>query len=375
MSITRKLRTSGKIIAALTEIGIVAESEKWNIRFDFYRTFTPGIPLLQWFFTKACNYSCQYCNVGSVKTKDLGQDERIEGLDFLIKKFHPKILSISGGEPTLYLDDLAAFINHGKRQHVFVGLNTNGSRLTETSIDALADAGLDYISFSYDALPPKDDEQVFELAQYAVGSGMISAIQPVFSKKNWERRGTIMEKARMHGALFNPSIVMSSGLAYSTTNEEQPPKEEVQAFFAELPRGYFSGVKNSERYIQYMKNNFGTPWTCRNFSWISVSHDGTLRHCNEYVSQFTIHDLADKKKWKQFERYRQETSQQCSGCYYQCFFDAEKGGLWSMHFKDFLNIERLARMKHFSRSLKRTEQIISKYFPESESMAKEKSVE
>ncbi len=110
---------------------------KKRVRRDFFRGLKPGLTMLQWFFTNQCNYRCGYCNVPYNLKKDLGNADRKDGLRIINGRFKPKIISITGGEPTLKLEELIDFICYSDKLGILPTLNTNASLLNENMIKDL----------------------------------------------------------------------------------------------------------------------------------------------------------------------------------------------------------------------------------------------
>lgn len=294
-------------------------SFRWGLTKRALNALQPGITQLNWFFTGACNFSCYYCN--SRGGKDNGLAEKEQGLELIVKRFRPKVLNITGGEPTLKFEELLGFIRHAKALGIFtVTLNTNGSRLDNEKLEGLADAGLSYISFSYDGIPPKEDKSVFEKAIYAGQLGIVPIIQPVFSSRNWHLRDEIA--GQCDGvAFFNPTIVNNLGLDYSSREAIPPAAEEVRAFFAKMASwSSWSRTSLSNPFFSYLSKNYGTPYKCNDSNWITVGSDGRLKHCSEFGTDFSIGDLADEHKFASFQELRKGISGSCPGCYYACFF-------------------------------------------------------
>lgn len=376
MSLKNKLDIAIKLAKTYREASNKVWAEKWRLRLDFYRFMLPGKIYLQWFFTRHCNLNCSYCATKENNSKDMTNEQRKEALKFLKKKFRPKVLSITGGEPTLKFDELVEFIACARKLGIFPTLNTNGLLLNSEKIKILANAGLRYISFSYDGIPPKDNaEKIIQLSAAATFYGVIPVIQPVFYDKNWDQRMNIVEKIKSYYGFFdetrqllcffNPSIVNNVGKGYSTAAEAPPPESEVKKFFAFLHSSKIKyNVKPTYSFLNYMSKNYGKPWHCQNFRWLTINNDGTLRHCNEFFSEFTITDLANKYGLRAFNDFRKECASSCQGCYYECFYDSDGGLTRKIGMRDLIHIEVLARMLYLFKMFNILSDTAEKYFPQ-----------
>ncbi len=324
---------------ALYKVSIEAVNNKHKVRTQYWKQVLPifKVNMLQWFFTNKCNFSCDYCSVPSTD-KEMSSDERSEGLEFLVKNFRPRMISITGGEPTLKFDELIGFISQASRLGVYTALNTNGSLVTESRLRGLSDAGLDFISFSYDKVSPKDDPDVLEKARRSYDYGMVGTVQTVFSTANWHLRQRIAEEVIGKGVFFNPVIVNSIGQAYSSQQLQQPPKEEVRKFYGEDLAKFWYKIKISEHFMKVLRE-FGDAPKCHDFKWLTVNYDGRLRHCNEYLTDFKISDLSTKQGVKAFEEYRKKVSETCHGCFYECYHTSQSRIFLNHHFNDRIKLE------------------------------------
>ncbi len=217
---------------------------------------------------------------------------------------------------------------------------------------AIADAGLRYMSFSFDSIPPKDDANVFEKAQYAMSKGILAAIQPLLSERNWDKRYEITELCKTYGILFTPTIINTLGLDYSSDKVKPPNVNEVRAFYKEMLSLSWTGyLKTLSSYVRHVSNAYGTMMHCRDFRWLTVDNDGMLKHCNEYPSNFSINDLEDEERLHSFQEFRREVSSNCSGCYYECYYNSSGSLINKIHMRDYLKAEIMGRKLIFFKSI------------------------
>lgn len=109
-----------------------------------------------------CNFRCRHCLLDS-KKKDLNlTNKEISLLQSTIRKYVPKVVSFTGGEPTLYLTDINKIISaHPIPNKLKVTLATNGSFATSqhdamiilSSIPYLRHIQLSYDRFHSEFLP------------------------------------------------------------------------------------------------------------------------------------------------------------------------------------------------------------------------------
>jgi radical SAM protein with 4Fe4S-binding SPASM domain len=114
--------------------------------------------------TYRCNNACSHCyvtperrNWDATRELDTGNWKRI--LDILLDHAVPHV-TFTGGEPTLR-DDLVELVRYTEEIGIIAGLVTNGRRLTQSLVDALIKAGLDYVQITLEShLPEIHDKMV-----------------------------------------------------------------------------------------------------------------------------------------------------------------------------------------------------------------------
>src|SRR5437660_9969510 len=103
---------------------------------------------------RRCNIDCGYCNEYDKVSPPVPRDLLRRRIDKLAD-LGSSVGAFSGGEPMLHpdLDDL---IRHIRRRGMLAGLITNGYFLVPKRIEALNDAGLDFLQISIDNVEPDD---------------------------------------------------------------------------------------------------------------------------------------------------------------------------------------------------------------------------
>jgi radical SAM protein with 4Fe4S-binding SPASM domain len=106
--------------------------------------------------TYRCNLTCGFCYAGCgvaglpegwSEDRVMADDEVCRVLDVVRRDARCPSVSFTGGEPTLR-PGLARFVRHAKGLGLKVNLISNGQRLDEARVSALADAGLDSAQLS-----------------------------------------------------------------------------------------------------------------------------------------------------------------------------------------------------------------------------------
>ncbi|OUS00190.1 hypothetical protein A9Q84_03125 [Halobacteriovorax marinus] len=104
-----------------------------------------------------CNYSCTHCVNSSgpdLKSSRLSTLE-VENIKSEIINNEPSLILFTGGEPTLYIDDMNTFINcHPSKENATFGITTNGwfgysKTMTEKTLNKIEK--LTFLQVSFDA--------------------------------------------------------------------------------------------------------------------------------------------------------------------------------------------------------------------------------
>lgn len=114
--------------------------------------------------TYRCNNDCSHCYVpperrGWDATREMDTSKWKQVLDKLLDLAIPHV-TFTGGEPTLR-DDLVELIQYSEKIGIIAGLVTNGRRLTQSMVDDLVNAGIDYVQITLEShLPDIHDQMV-----------------------------------------------------------------------------------------------------------------------------------------------------------------------------------------------------------------------
>lgn len=115
-------------------------------------------PVVIWNLIRRCNLACKHCytSSGDVNYPDeLTTEQAYKVIDDL-KEYGVKVLILSGGEPLLR-DDIYDISRRAKDLGFYVGLSTNGTKITEENIGIIKDIGYDYVGISLDGLNETHD--------------------------------------------------------------------------------------------------------------------------------------------------------------------------------------------------------------------------
>lgn len=161
--------------------------------------------------TNTCNFRCIFCPTGNRSMKRpsgfMREDIFRSIVDQCVDRCHG-IRFIGWGEPLLH-PQIMEFISYATENDILTHINTNASRLDMSKAEALVDAGLSSIKFSFQGI---DRDSYKKMRKTDFFDGMIKAIER-------------MNTARGHRKF--PYIAAST----STTDET---KEEIESFKEKL---------------------------------------------------------------------------------------------------------------------------------------------
>jgi len=111
----------------------------------------PAGPVVIWNLIRRCNLTCKHCYSISADIDFKGELDTGEVFTVMddLKAFGVPVLILSGGEPLLR-PDIFDISRRARDMGFYVGLSTNGTLIDASNIDAIADAGYDYVGISID---------------------------------------------------------------------------------------------------------------------------------------------------------------------------------------------------------------------------------
>jgi MoaA/NifB/PqqE/SkfB family radical SAM enzyme len=255
---------------------------------------------------RRCNIDCGYCNEYDKVSEPVPTDVMKARIDKLAA-LGTSVVAFSGGEPMLHpdLDDL---IRHIRGRGMMAGLITNGYFLVPKRIEALNDAGLDFLQISIDNVEPDEvskkslrvlDKKLQDLKAYATFDININSVVGGGIKNPADAR-TINERARALG--FSTSIgIIHDGLGQMKAlgPAERAVYDEVSAAI----NGPWQVVKNLYSGIRGFQDNLadGKPneWRCRaGARYLYICEKGLVHYCSQQrgypgvpLEGYTIDDI------------------------------------------------------------------------------------
>ncbi len=132
----------------------------------------PPVPhVVAWNLTKRCNLACAHCYIAAgswhAAADELPTDRCLRILGEILEVSPAPMLILSGGEPLLR-DDLELLASRATEGGATVVVGTNGTRLTDTRIRSLMEAGVQGVAVSVDSLRPAYHDR------FRHGSGALS---------------------------------------------------------------------------------------------------------------------------------------------------------------------------------------------------------
>ena len=271
-------------------VGKITSRKARSLR-EFVRglTNTEHPLLVQIIPMRRCNIDCGYCNEYD-KVSDPVPTEVMKQRISKLAGLGTSVVAFSGGEPMLHpdLDDL---IRHIRSLGMMAGLITNGYFLVPKRIQALNEAGLDFLQISIDNVEPDDvskkslrvlDKKLQDLKAYAdfdininsvVGGGI----------RNPEDARTINDRARALG--FSTSIgIIHDGLGQMKAlgPTEHKVFDEVSAAINgpwQVFKNLYSGIRGFQENLADGKPN---EWRCRaGARYLYVCEKGLVHYCSQ----------------------------------------------------------------------------------------------
>jgi MoaA/NifB/PqqE/SkfB family radical SAM enzyme len=238
---------------------------------------------------RRCNIDCGYCNEYDKVSPPVPTEILRRRIDKLAE-LGTSVVAFSGGEPMLHpaLDDL---IRHIRRRGMMAGLITNGYFLVPKRIQALNEAGLDFLQISIDNVEPDEvskkslrvlDKKLQYLKEYADFDVNINSVLGG-GIKNPEDARTINTRARELG--FSTSI----GIIHDGSGRLKPLGPAERKVFDEVSaaiNGPRQVLKNLYSGITGFQNNLadGQPneWRCRaGARYLYICEDGLVHYCSQ----------------------------------------------------------------------------------------------
>lgn len=121
----------------------------------YAKLFRKRIPLfVSWSLTNRCNLHCRYCEIPTLKSKELSTEQVFKVIDELYLS-GTRVVSFTGGEPLLR-EDIGRIIDYAKSKGIYVKLNSNGILVKKRIKDI---KNLDVLQLSFDGPKAIHDRQ------------------------------------------------------------------------------------------------------------------------------------------------------------------------------------------------------------------------
>ena len=238
---------------------------------------------------RRCNIDCGYCNEYDKVSAPVPTDVMRRRIDNLAR-LGTSVVAFSGGEPMLHpdLDDL---IRRIRSLGMMAGLITNGYFLVPRRIEALNDAGLDFLQISIDNVEPDDvskkslrllDKKLQHLRDYATFDININSVVGG-GIRNPEDARTINNRARQLGFSTSIGIIHDgSGRLKALGAAERKVFDEVSdAINApwQIFKNLYSGIRRFQENLADGKPN---DWRCRaGARYLYICEDGLVHYCSQ----------------------------------------------------------------------------------------------
>jgi MoaA/NifB/PqqE/SkfB family radical SAM enzyme len=270
---------------------IVAASRKARSLREFIRglVHTSHPLLVQIIPIRKCNIDCGYCNEYDKVSAPVPTDVMKRRITKLAE-LGTSVVAFSGGEPMLHpdLDDL---IRHIRGLGMMAGLITNGYFLVPKRIEALNDAGLDFLQISIDNVEPDEvskkslrllDRKLQDLKAHATFDVNINSVLGG-GIKNPEDARTINNRARELGFSTSIGIIHDgSGRLKPLGPVERKVYDEVSAAISgagQVFQNLYSGIRSFQDNLADGKPNV---WRCRaGARYLYVCEEGLVHYCSQ----------------------------------------------------------------------------------------------
>jgi radical SAM protein with 4Fe4S-binding SPASM domain len=193
--------------------------------------------MIVWNTTKQCNLHCKHCyaNAGSKNEDELTLEQKLKVIDIL-DEAGVTMLAFSGGEP-LISKDFWAIAKYASDKGMYTTIATNGTLLTKSVVDRLAEVGIKYVEISLDSPDPATHnefrgqplawERTVQGIKNVVAKGVFdNAIATTATKYNYKQMGDMLDLAiQLKVKRFIVFNFVPTGRGKEIINEDLTPKE------------------------------------------------------------------------------------------------------------------------------------------------------
>jgi len=282
--------------------------------------------LLNFEVTMRCNASCGFCDYW----KTPSEERHRETADFaaIAKRFHPMLITFTGGEPTLRrdLEKVVASVRAAVPL-TYLQMITHGGMLSLERAQSLWDAGIDQFNISLDYLDGRHDTargipgltaRILAIVprMRAAGIGGVR-FNTVIKRDNLDQLLPLAHRAAELGGGVNFSLYTDSkngNRAGLFDGAQHDALERAVAALLEYKRRNRGVITNSEYYLEqiprYVRGEMTEPCESGN-STIHIDPHGMVRRCPAFPAD------GPGQEYKGYEPIA------CNACYYACRGEAQ----------------------------------------------------
>jgi len=305
-----------------------------------YRNGTPAF--IRMLPTDRCNLNCAYCWQRDNNTTDMSTNSFCTYLD-KAKELKVGLMTFLGGEPMIW-SPLYEALSLCTDRHVMTDMTTNGTLLTESSIESLGKSGLDYLNISVDGVQATDitnKTSIFRpglmeaLKEARKKHRMHTRINSVIYKDNFEEIQTLIEFSRKWDIQISLGFIVpplkseyrSASDIYFSMNDVLLLNKIVSGILEKKKAGYpivdpVSYFENIFRFIRREKF-----WNCNyptRYGWINVAPSGYIRSCTKKMDKLDMYFLdLEPTNLIKLRSILKEKVETCNiDCYSNCAYDS-----------------------------------------------------
>ncbi len=261
---------------------------------DSKKKWRPPLTTLFIYLTQRCNLLCKHCYIDPTYSTTIGRTENEIDVAILLDFIDEAIplglssIKISGGEPFLRWQDVLCICCHAKDRGINVAIETNGMLINDELADALAQAGVNFISVSLDGATAEAHESIrrvrgsYEKAVCAIETlashGIDTQIITTITKENIRDYLDILKLGMERGAnsiKFNLVAEIGRGESW----EDSISLREYLGFYKEVASNRFITCLVNLPMAHRKLGNINLNQRCNILSLLSILADGSISIC------------------------------------------------------------------------------------------------
>ena len=305
-----------------------------------YRHGTPAF--VRMLPTDRCNLNCSYCWQHDNESPEMSLDSFRSYLD-KARELRVGLMTFLGGEPMIW-KPLYEALSMCTERHLMTDMTTNGTLLTEDTIDKLGKAGLDYLNISVDGAEATGVTSKTSIFKPGLMECLKEArqryhthfrINSVIYKNNFNEILILADFARKWDTQISLGFIVpplspderSEADIYFTRDDEPLLKDIVEGILRMKKEGYpiidpDSYFENVFRFVRREKF-----WDCNyptRYGWINVTSTGHIRSCTKKMDKLDIHFLdLEPETLVKLRAILKENVKTCNvDCYSNCAYDS-----------------------------------------------------